>query len=132
MNFSCNGIITKWIYGAVEENLSKDRLPELQIWCQLGPNNYNKTGSSLVTAATSIGTNFYEFIPQPPLEFQEWDIFGVHIPRSSQLVLYEQRLSGPLNLQIDGNVDNPLSTITKALVTDLGNAFPLVTVEISK
>ena len=132
MRFSCNGTVTKWIYGA-EEQQSGNRLPELQIWRQLGPNNYNKTGSSLVTANTSIGTNLYEFIPQPPLEFQEGDIFGVHIPQSSdsQLVLYQQRLSGPLNLRIDGDVDNPSSTITEALVTAT-NDFPLVTVEISK
>ena len=34
-----------------------------------------------------------------PLEFQEGDIFGVHIPddNNSQLCLYEQRESGPLN-----------------------------------
>ena len=35
-----------------------------------------------------------------PLEFQEGHIFGVHIPddNNTQLCLYEQRDSGPLNL----------------------------------
>ena len=133
MRFTCNGTITKWIYGAQGVQSSGTMLPELQIWRQLDTDNYNKIGSSLVTANTSIGTNLYEFIPQTPLEFQEEDIFGVHIPRSSNsiLYLYEQDGNGPLNLRDSGNVDSPLSTITGGLTTN-GNDFPLVTVEISK
>ena len=79
-----------------------------------------------------IGTNLYEFIPQTQLQFQEGDIFGVHIPRNSQsdLIMYEQIGSGPINYRVGGNVDAPLSTITGALTSD-GNDFPLVTVEIS-
>ena len=132
MRFTCNGTITKWIYGGVQQH-SGTMLPELQIWRQLGTDNYNKIGSSLLTADTSIGTNLYEFIPQTPLEFQEGDIFGVHTPRSSNsiLYLYEQKESGPLNLRVSGNANSPLSTITEGLTTD-GNDFPLVTVEISK
>ena len=132
MRFTCNGTITKWIYGGVHQP-SGTMLPELQIWRQLGTGNYNKIGSSLVTANTSIGTNLYEFIPQTPLEFQEGDIFGVHIPRSSNsiLYLYEQDNNGPLNIRVNGMIDNPLSTITGGLRTN-GNDFPLVTVKISK
>ena len=77
MKFKCNGTITKWIYGGVQQR-SGTMLPELQIWHQQGTDNYNKIGSSLVTADTSIGTNLYEFIPQIPLQFKEGDIFGVH------------------------------------------------------
>ena len=131
MRFACNGTITKWIYGGVQQP-SETMLPELQIWRQLGTDNYNKIGSSLVTANTSIGTNLYQFIPQTPLEFQEGDIFGTHYPErsQSQLVLYEQIESGPINLRDPDNKVNPLSTITK--VREDGNDFPLVTVEISK
>ena len=133
--FSCNGSLTKWIYGGepVSGNNRND-LPELQIWRQLGPNNYNKIGSSLVNANTMNGTNLYEFIPQTPLQFQEGDIFGVHIPHSTQSLfhLYEQVRNGPLNERVNvNNVDNPLSTITQALATDTNNDFPLVTVEVS-
>ena len=113
----------------------KSGLPELQIWRQLGPNNYNKIGSSLVNANTMISTNtnLYEFIPQTPLQFQKGDIFGVHTSHLSQSVfsLYEQVGNGPLNERVSGNADNPLSTITQALVTDTNNDFPLVTVEVS-
>ena len=104
---------------------------DLQIWRQT-TGGYTKTGSSSVNAGTMIGTNLYEFIPQTPLQFQEGDIFGVHIPRNSlrNLIMYEQDGSGPINYRVGGNVDVPLSTITEALASD-GNDFPLVTVEIS-
>ena len=133
MRFTCNGTITKWIYGGVQQP-SETMLPELQIWRQLGTDNYNKIGSSLVTADTSIGTNLYEFIPQTPLEFQERDVFGTHYPEKSQsqLILYQQKESGPINLRDPDNEVNPLSTITEKLKTEKGNDFPLVTVEISK
>ncbi|XP_019864155.1 PREDICTED: uncharacterized protein LOC109593568, partial [Amphimedon queenslandica] len=128
--FSCNGSVTKWIFGArYNGNLSQ---PELQIWRQLGPNNYTKIGSSLVNANTMIGTNLYEFIPQTPLQFQEGDIFGVYSDRTDgeRLVLYEQRESGPTNLRINNSLDSPPSAISEILST-VNNDFPLVTVEIS-
>ena len=135
MKFSCNGSVTKWIYGAVDQNRSTGDLPELQIWRQTGPYSYSKQGSSLVTTNISIATNVYEYYPVTPLEFQEGDIFGVHIPQcgNSQLCLYEQENSGPLNLRINSNVDSPApSTINSVLKTEGTNDFPLVTVIISK
>ena len=134
MKFSCNGSVTKWIYGAVDQNKSTGDLPELQIWRQTGPNSYNKQGSSLVTANISEAPNVYEYYPVTPLEFQEGDIFGVHIPddNNSQLCLYEQIESGPLNLCIDNEVNSPApSTINGIFTTDEANNFPLVTVIIS-
>ena len=134
MKFSCNGSVTKWIYGAVDQNRSTGDLPELQIWHQTGPNSYNKQGSSLVTTNISIAPNVYEYYPVTPLEFQEGDIFGVHIPddNNSQLYLYEQRESGPLNLHINNEVNSSApSTINGTLTTDEANNFPLVTVIIS-
>ena len=130
INFTCNGTITKWIYGA--RNKNGVMLPELQIWRPLS-NHYIKVGSSSVAANTSIGTNLYEFIPQMPLEFQEGDIFGIHIPlrRNNSLLLYEQRGNGPLNLRVNGGIDTPLSIINATLTTD-NNDFPLVTAVFSK
>ena len=128
--FSCNGSVTKWIFGAVDNgNLNQ---PELQIWRQLGPNNYIKIGSSSVDASTMIGTNLYEFIPQTQLQFQEGDIFGAYSDRTdgNRLVLYEQRETGPINLRISPSLNSPPSTITNTLIT-VNNDFPLVTVEIS-
>ena len=134
MKFSCNGSVIKWIYGAVDQNRSTGDLPELQIWHQTGCNSYNKQGSSLVTANISIAPNVYEYYPVTPLEFQEGDIFGIHIPdnNNSQLYLYEQRESGPLNLRINGEINSPVpSTINEILITEDANNFPLVTVIIS-
>ena len=134
MKFSCNGSVIKWIYGAVDQNRVTGDLPELQIWRQTGPNSYNKQGSSLVTGNISIAPNVYEYYPVTPLEFQEGDNFGVHIPEDedSKLLLYKQRESGPLNLYIDSVVDSPApSTINEPLQTESQHDFPLVTLEIS-
>ena len=68
MKFSCNGSVTKWIYGAVDQNRSTEDLPELQIWRQTGPNSYNKQGSSLVTANSTGNLNVHEYYPITPLE----------------------------------------------------------------
>ena len=46
MKFSCNGGVTKWIYGVVDQNRSVGNLPELQIWDKTGHNSYNKQGFS--------------------------------------------------------------------------------------
>ena len=136
MVFSCNGSVTKWIFGAMDHGTPNQ--PVFQIWRQLGPSDYTKIGSSLVNNDTMIGTNLYEFVPQTPLQFQEGDIFGVyagHFHNSSTgydgLVLYEQRESGPINLRINTSVASPPSTITQMLRT-VNNDFPLVTLEISK
>uniref|UniRef100_A0A1X7SXH5 Uncharacterized protein n=1 Tax=Amphimedon queenslandica TaxID=400682 RepID=A0A1X7SXH5_AMPQE len=51
--FSCNGSVNKWILGANNRGNTAIQ-SELQIWRQLGPNNYNKIGSSLVNANTMI------------------------------------------------------------------------------
>ena len=130
--FSCNGSLTKWIYGGIDHgnNPPNNRLPELQIWRQLGPNDYNKIGSSLVNASTMIGTNLYESIPQTPLQFQEGDIFGFYSPErsESQLSIYEQDGNGPVNLRYSSNV--PLSTINQTLSTFVNN-FLLVSAEVS-
>ena len=136
MVFSCNGSVTKWIFGAMDHGTPNQ--PVLQIWRKLGHNNYTEIGSSLVNNDTMIGTNLYEFIPQTPLEFQEGDILGVyagHFHNSSigydGLVLYEQRESGPINLRIRSSLNSPPTTITQTLIT-VNNDFPLVTLEISK
>ena len=130
MIFSCNGFVTKWIFGA--ENRGDQYHPELQIWRQLSPNSYTKIGSSSVNAGTMIGTNLYEFTPQTPLEFKEGDIFGAFIPlgvTNRGLVLNEQKGSGPTNIQT--NLTSPPSTLPSSSLSFANNDFPLVTVEIS-
>ena len=135
MKFSCNGSVTKWIYGAVDQNRSTGDLPELQIWRQTGPNSYNKQGSSLVTSNSTGDSNIHEFYLASPLEFQEGDMLGTYVPsnRDARLTLYNQDGNGPLNLRIMGMVNPPApSTITEPLQTEGSNDYPLVTLEISK
>ena len=131
--FSCNGTVTKWIYGA---NYRSDNqyiaTPQLQIWRETS-NGYTLIENSTVDATARNASNLYEFIPQTPLKFQEGDIFGVYIPEDSisKLRLFEQRFSGPNNFR-QTNVNAPLSTLDLTLGLDSDNDFPLVTVEISK
>ena len=127
ITFTCNGSITKWIVGAKTEN--SDLLPELQIWRNNGGTSYTKANFSLIPSnATVIGNNVVEYIPNPPLEFQEGDILGVYQPRQqdSALVVYYQERDGPANYegnsaQSDVTLGNPINQYD----------YPLVTVEIN-
>ena len=128
ITFTCNGFITKWIVGGTTDN-TKSLEPELQIWRNTEGTSYTKAGFSLLPSnAKVIGNNVVEYIPNPPLEFQEGDILGVYQPDDgeSELVIYYQQRDGPVNYQLGSS---SLSTVT------LGNHFkydyPLVTVEIS-
>lgn len=127
MVFTCNGTVSKWIYGG--ERTPMGEQPELQIWRPMDANNYLKIGASRVDTNVLIDTNVYEYIPDLPLVFQEGDMFGAFNPHNSRLDLYEQYDSGPINLFIDSF--DALLTITGGQpLTSTINNFPLVTVEI--
>ena len=134
MLFSCNGSITKWIFGAEDQKNNQNALAEFQIWRKQSSNNYNKVSSSSMTFnnITMIGTNLYEYILQTPLQFREGDVFGAYIPAMSlsPLVFYEQIQSGPINTFV--NADNGLSMIAAESLKFITNNFPLVGAEISK
>ena len=127
ITFTCNGSITKWIVGAGTG--TKASLPELQIWNTRGT-SYTKASFSLIPSnATIISNDVVEYIPNPPLEFQEGNILGVYQPQVSKsaLVVYYQERDGPVNYE-EGN--DPLSTVTLD-TPDNQYDYPLVTVEIS-
>ena len=68
------------------------------------------------------------------MEFQEGDILGYFQPRrdDSQIVLYDQRLSGPTNLHVDRYLANaPITVIISELEEKEGNDYPLISLEIS-
>jgi hypothetical protein len=134
MKFSCNGTITRWIYGSGEnENDRSDmsfseRYPLLQVWRKLDANTYIKIGSTSVDTDTPIGTNLYEVIPQSSLIVQKGDIFGLRNSFRGS-TFYEQIESGPINVRV---VNSNPSTISKSSLSTYNiNNFPLVTVEIS-
>ena len=136
MVFSCNGTVTKWIYAATASDhiVSSQvmRLPEFQIWRETSPNAYKKIGSSSVNGDNKIGAKLYVFIPQPPLQFQEGDIFGIYVPNRMEnpLKLYTQDRNGPLN-QIFHSRNSLKELIDKDLLSTQVY-LPYVTAEISK
>ena len=109
-------------------------LPELQIWQNTGGSSYTKANFSILSSSTAPDSNnVAEYIPNPPLQFQEGDILGVYQPstgrqnRLSTLVVYYQDRDGPVNYE-EGN--SALSTVTLDTPDNQYN-YPLVTVEIS-
>ena len=123
MKFTCNGTITKWIYGA---DASDTSTAELQIW-RTTTTGYMKVNSSTVNADPSNDNNVYE--SNSTQEFQEGDILGIRIPKSMELKLYQLEDSGPVNHYL--STEDALTEITETLMSD-ENGFPLVTAEISK
>ena len=121
MRFTCNGTITKWIYGAK----ASDKTAELQIW-RKATNGYRKVNSIAVNADPSNGTNVYE--SNSNQEFQEGDVFGIHIPKMVKL-LYQLTDSERRNQYL--RTMNALTSISTGSLTS-DNGFPLVTAEISK
>ena len=130
ITFTCNGSITKWIVGAGTGGGSSPP-SELQIWRRSG-SDYTKVGSTQLTAQSSIGdSNVYEYIPSPPLEFQEGDILGVYQRDNSSIVPYYQESTGPINLRINGSVKTvPDNVNLTSLLQASEHDYPLVTVEI--
>ena len=128
--FTCNGSITKWIVGAGTGDGSSPP-SELQIWRRSG-SDYTKVGSTQLTAQSPTSDpNVYEYIPSPPLGFQEGDILGVYQRDDSSIVPYYQKSTGPENLRHAGLVSDALDILTdppRAAVYD----YPLVTAEIGK
>ena len=125
ITFTCNGSISKWIVGGTMDN-NQNRMPELQLWRNTGGNIYTRIGFTRLPARPLVN-NTTEYIPNPPLQFQEGDILGVYQPRNdeSTFVIYNQEFDGPANYQ-EGN--SPLFAGT------LGSPdhydYPLVTAEV--
>ena len=126
ITFTCNGFITKWIVGGTTDNFESLLQPELQIWRNTGGTSYTKTNFSLIPFSTPTADYIVEYIPNPPLEFQEGDILGVYQPQhnDSALVVFSQDRDGPANYANGKN----LSTMN-VTGSPYGYDYPLVTVE---
>ena len=137
IQFTCSGFVTKWVVGAhAKDSIATDHelhMPEIQIWRRVERNDYTKIGSTVLsTEATQPTANVFEYAVSP-LMFQEGDILGVYQPREedSQLVIYYQENSGPLNYRQSGNVNTPPSHIVYSGAPPPGGYdYPLITVEI--
>ena len=135
IKFTCAGTLTKWIIGA-QRTLTQATNPQnlqLQIWRRQGSSNtYDRTTFSDITAMNATDDlNVYEYIPNPPLEFQTNDILGLYQPRirDTQVVVYYLSGDGPRNFARR----NRNSPVTSGFTTGGGvdNSLPLVTIEVN-
>ena len=132
IKFTCTGTLTKWIIGARRRLTQAINYLQLQIWRQRqgSSNTYDRTTFSDITALnTTDDLNVYEYIPNPPLEFQADDILGLHQPLFSPTLLYYQRGTGPQNFAVFSW--NLLTNMSTTGGVDNDNDLPLVTVEVN-
>ena len=126
IKFTCNGTVTKWIYGA---EVSSDGAvqPELQIWRQTGPDTYTKIGFSSVTANATASPNVHEYYPETTLQFQQGDVLGVYYSQRFDRIIniYVQINSGPNNYRVYDEYQSDINKLDS-------NDYPLVSVVISK
>ena len=135
IRFSCSGLLTKWIIGGEPHNSNKP-LPELQIWRKTDETNYFKTSFSLISTLPNVTSevNVYEYIVDPPLEFQEGDVFGLYKPKEKDSVLniFLQENSGPFAYGLQEDATEALAKMTAdpSMLLDQ-NDYPMVSAEIS-
>ena len=136
INFTCTGTLTKWIIGA-KRKLTEANNPQhlqLQIWRRQGSSNaYNRITFNNITALNATGDlNVYEYIPNPPLQFQTNDFLGLYQPRlnNTEVEVYYQSGGGSRNFARY----NRNSPVTGGFTTGGGvdNSLPLVTVEVNE
>ena len=93
INFTCNGTLTKWIFGAEWEGNTYG-YTELQIWRKTSTtdNVYTKVGATTIMV-TENSSEVYEYTVDPPLAFLEGDVLGYFQPDrdESQIVVYVER-----------------------------------------
>ena len=98
MNFTCNGTIQSWIFGAEwHEDSTNNSFPQLQIWRPIGSGSYTKVGKTTITTSQN-NSQLYQYRPSSPLVFQTGDILGYYQPRvaTSKLELYFENREGQL------------------------------------
>ena len=74
INFTCDGAITKWIFGA-EWKGNTDTYTELQIW-RSTDNVYTKVGATTIMVDGENTSKVYEYPLDFPLEFRERETFS--------------------------------------------------------
>ena len=103
INFTCDGLITKWIVGA--RWMSDDyRFPELQIWRRVGneSNVYKKINGTFLNIDIESDNDIYEYDNFSPIPFRAGDILGIFAPRylQSRLRIRAEDTNSPLNYYI--------------------------------
>jgi len=132
IHFTCTGMLTKWIIGAQRTLTQTTSHLQLQIWRQRSQttNTFDRTNFNDITDLnTTNDLNVYEYMPNPPLQFQADDLLGLFQPRrtDTQEVVYFQEGGGPRNYAYS-NRDSPLTTYWT--FGGVNNDVPLVAVEV--
>ena len=123
IRFTCTGTLTKWIIGAQRTLTQTANHPQLQIWRRRQV-FYRKTDFSVIAALNATSDlNVYEYIPNPPLEFQTNDVLGLYQPpiSNTQTVVHYQWEGGPQNFVV----------LRSLLLRGIDNDLPLVAVEVN-
>ena len=138
INFTCDGLITKWIIGAGWLK-NGNSYPELQVWRKVGNNVYHKINGTVIDITTQSSTRIYEYNNFSPIPVLAGDILGMFQPDIdiSQLGLWAERDNGPLTYYFpsdDTATESPYNFIDVQAVFSLSSQIyhPLVTVEMSK
>ena len=138
IRFTCDGMITKWIVGAIWKNNGGDSYPELQIWRSSGNDMYEKINGTFIVVENKNNRKVYEYDDFAPIPFQAGDILGVFIPRNmdSKLRLRAESGRGLTNYYIPTVSSDTVSSYDSIdLHQDIPQVsssvyHPLVTVEI--
>ena len=140
INFTCDGLITKWIIGAGWINRGNS-YPELQVWRKVGNGIYHKMNGTVIDITTRSSTPIYEYENFSPIPVLAGDILGVFQPGNgiSHLGLWSERDNGPFTYYLptdDTITESPFSFIDlrSMSMSSLSSQIyhPLVTVEMSK
>ena len=133
ITFTCNGSITKWIVGAGDIDIGENENSQIQLWRRGASNDYYRIGTSLLIPNETIHPNVHEYIPNPPMEFQEGDILGVYQPNEHDnlLKLYYQEYTGPINY-LTSNINPPPPSWFAVDTPTTQLYYPLVSAIVSK
>ena len=121
IGFTCNSSITHIIIGAEDQN--ETQLPQIRFWRLSDVGEYEQTGSSYSLVYNDANdpstTNLRWYNLSQPIQVQNGDVLGIFQPSvmDSDSRLYFQDVSGPLNYNENGNLNNR-------------NRYPLVSVVI--
>ena len=136
INFTCDGVITNWIIGAI---YTEDSIPgpELQLWRKMENDTYVKVSGTIVTAEVNNSNLIYGNSSFSPIPFRAGDILGIFVPNAADsiLKLRFELARGPRNYFLDLDRTDRMSphqqfNLTASVSSDVYH--PLVSVEICK
>ena len=123
IGFTCNGNITHIIIGAQDDDGIE--FSQIRFWRLSDEGEYEQTGSSYSLVYNNANdpstTNLRWYNLSQPIQVQNGDVLGIYQPYflDSDLILYYQENSGPLNHDENGNIE-------------YDNDYPLVSVIFGK